>query len=158
MGKRGRKPKPTLLKMRAGNPGRRPLGNEPQPKLRAPPCPRFLGKTARAEWRRVCPELIEQGILTNLDRAVLVAYCDAWALYVEAHAKVAEFGSVIARLGSGRLTDSPYYRQMIAAEKAMVSFAAELGMTPSARSRVQVQPRPATSDKTRHFRIAPGAG
>lgn len=155
MAKRGRKPKPTAAKIRAGNPGRRALNqNEPKPKLRAPPCPRHLDKVARAEWRRVCRELLELGILTSIDRSVLIAYCESWSLYVAAHAKVAEEGSVLISEKTGAPYQSPYLSQMTAAMKAMVGYAVELGMTPSARSRVQVQPPKKANDKKRFFKIA----
>ena len=50
MATRGRKPKPTHLKVLAGNPGKRPLPkNEPKPKPIAPRCPQWLDPIARKE-------------------------------------------------------------------------------------------------------------
>jgi len=153
MARRGRKPKPTELKRRAGNPGRRKLNDqEPTPALRAPPCPRHLDRIARREWRRLCRELLELGILTDLDRAVLIAYCESWSLYVQAREKVAEEGSVLIS-SKGTPYASPYHNQMTAAMKAMVGYAAELGMTPSSRSRVTARPPTAQADKKRFFKI-----
>ena len=43
MATRGRKPKPTALKVLEGNPGKRPLNeNEPKPERKAPECPSWL--------------------------------------------------------------------------------------------------------------------
>src|SRR5262249_42754142 len=77
---RGRKPKPTRLKEMLGNPGKRALSTgEPVPEAAIPSCPRFLDKEARKEWRRAAPELYALGVLTNLDRAALAAYCESWS-------------------------------------------------------------------------------
>src|SRR5437764_15483626 len=81
---RGRRPKPTRLKMLTGNPGKRPLnGNEPRPAAAVPECPAELGTLARTEWNRLVGELAALRLLTNLDRAALAAYSGAYALWAE---------------------------------------------------------------------------
>ena len=60
---RGRKPKPTVLKVLSGNPGKRPL-NDREPKAQAgipEPLP-WLDAEAQAEWRRV------EDILTQAEK------------------------------------------------------------------------------------------
>jgi len=75
---RGRRPKPTRLKVLTGNPGKRPMNtNEPKPEPTVPECPNELGPVARAEWDRLAAELGKLKILTALDRAALAAYCRA---------------------------------------------------------------------------------
>ena len=50
MATRGRKPKPTALKVLEGNPGKRPLNeNEPKPENKAPRCPSWLEQEAKNE-------------------------------------------------------------------------------------------------------------
>ena len=47
---RGRKPKPTALKVLEGNPGHRPLNKkEPMPKGKLPRCPEWLEDDAKKE-------------------------------------------------------------------------------------------------------------
>jgi phage terminase small subunit len=71
---RGRKPKPTYLKVLEGNPGRRPPNaGEPKPARRAPTCPSHLCPAAKAEWKRLAQQLSVLRILTELDRAALAA-------------------------------------------------------------------------------------
>src|SRR4051812_32697332 len=54
----GRKPTPAALKLIQGNPGKRPIRQEPQPERGdLPEPPEFLAEDAKAEWRRVAPEL-----------------------------------------------------------------------------------------------------
>ncbi len=49
---RGRKPKPTRLKIIDGNPGKRPIrGDEPQPPKGQPSCPAHLSPTAKLTRR-----------------------------------------------------------------------------------------------------------
>ncbi len=55
---RGRRPKPTALKLIAGNPGKRPLNrNEPKPAHSVPTCPAHLSPTGKAEWKRLAHEM-----------------------------------------------------------------------------------------------------
>jgi phage terminase small subunit len=82
---RGRRPKPTRLKVLTGNPGKRPLNDAgPRPEVAIPHCPEELGETARREWKRLVGELAALKMLTNFDRTALAAYCGAYALWAEA--------------------------------------------------------------------------
>src|SRR5690349_19276749 len=93
---RGRRPKPTRLKMLTGNPGNRPLhADEPKPEEAIPECPPELGPVARAEWDRLVVELAALRLLTNLDRAALAAYCGAYALWAEAMEAIQKYGAMI---------------------------------------------------------------
>jgi P27 family predicted phage terminase small subunit len=136
MGKRGPKPKPTAAKRLAGNPGKRPL-NDAEPQYDgAPKMPDHLPAEAKAEWKRRVPEMARQGVVTDHDAAVLCAYCEAWARYVKASKNVQQYGEVIVSPKTNTPYASPYLHIQTAAEKQMVAYAAELGLTPSARSRV----------------------
>ena len=88
---RGRKPKPTALKLIDGNPGKRPIvGHEPRPPASRPTCPAHLSASAKAEWKRLAGALNRIGLLTQVDRAALAAYCQAYGRWVEAEKKLAE--------------------------------------------------------------------
>ena len=93
---RGRKPRPTVLKLMEGNPGKRPLNDrEPTPPVEMPECPEFLDARARAEWDRTVPVLAKMGLLTAADRSALAAYCVAYSRWVQAEAQVARFGTIV---------------------------------------------------------------
>ena len=80
MGRRGPPPKPTRLKILAGNPGKRPLNDaEPVPAPGRPSCPAWVSKEGRAEWRRVTRELEALGLLARIDQATLACYCQSVA-------------------------------------------------------------------------------
>jgi hypothetical protein len=72
---RGRKPKPTALKLVSGNPGRRPLNeHEPEHPSIDTACPDELrDRVARQEWDRIVPALAH-GHVTTVDRAILIGY------------------------------------------------------------------------------------
>lgn len=78
----GPPPTPTALKALRGNPGKRPIPEgEPMPSASTPRPPADLDGEALAEWKRVVPELESLGLVTVLDRAYLVAYCEAWSTF-----------------------------------------------------------------------------
>src|SRR5258705_6840887 len=93
---RGRRPKPTRLKMLTGNPGKRRLNeDEPRPNPNIPECPPELGPVARAEWDRLVDELAVLRMLTNLDRAALAAHCGAYALWAEPIIQLQKYRAMI---------------------------------------------------------------
>ena len=103
---RGRRPKPTRLKVLMGNPGKRPLNeNEPRPEPEIPECPPELGPVAQKEWHRLVGELASLRILTNLDRAALAAYCGAYALWAEATEALQKYGTMVKSPSWAGVTD-----------------------------------------------------
>ena len=135
----GRPMKPSQLKALEGNPGGRPLNEaEPAPEVEIPDCPGHLSPEAMAEWARIVRELYNLGLISQLDRAMLAAYCQAYGRWVEAEQKITEAGAMGAIVNSpnGYPMMSPW---LIIANKAldqMHKFAVEFGLSPSARSRV----------------------
>lgn len=140
----GRPPKPTRLKELGGNPGKRALPKgEPKPKSKRPSCPRHLSGEARREWNRMAKQLFDLGLLTEVDRAALAAYCQAWARWIEAEdAMRAPDFRMITTTDSGYPVVSPWLNIATTAMKQMKSFMTEFGMTPSSRSRVTVAAEP----------------
>jgi P27 family predicted phage terminase small subunit len=138
---RGRKPLPSNVVRLRGNPGKRRLNDaEPQPVAKAPACPPCLGEEASKEWQRLAKELAELGLLTGLDRNLLAAYCQAHALWVEAVASIGRYGTMV-KSPNGYPMQSPYVAVANKQVEIMVRIAAELGMTPSSRTRIRVGPK-----------------
>ena len=136
---RGRRPKPTRLKVITGNPGKRPLNkNEPKPRPAVPDC---LTDAAKAEWERISQELLSLRLLTSIDRAALAAYCQAWGRWVEAEEALKKHG-VVVRSPNGFPIQSPYLAIANKALDQMRAMLTEFGMSPSSRSRVTAQLSP----------------
>lgn len=137
---RGRKPLPTALRLVTGNAGNRPLNAlEPKPELAVPTCPAHLHPTAKAEWKRLARQLHTMGILTHLDRSVLAAYCQAYGRWVEAERRLKET-PILLKTPAGFVQPSPWLGISNKSVELMLKFAAELGLSPSSRSRVQAVP------------------
>src|SRR5690242_5966335 len=133
---RGRRPKPTRLKVLTGNPGKRPLNpDELNPEPAMPECPPELGPVAQREWHRLVGQLCALRLLTHLDRAALAAYCGAYALWAEAMEAIQKYGTMI-KSPSGYPVQSPYVAVANRQAEIMMRIASEFGFTPVSRSRI----------------------
>lgn len=125
---------PAALKLLKGQgPGKDSGGREvnlgPAFRRIAPEPPDWLSTEAAAEWRRVVPGLQRLDILKQEDRAVLAAYCETWATFVNAIRQQHEEGLTIeARQGT---LAHPAVGIARAAGRELRSFAAHFGLTPS---------------------------
>jgi P27 family predicted phage terminase small subunit len=136
---RGRKPKPTTLKVLAGNPGRRPLNkHQLQVPVEVPECPDYLDDEAKAEWFRMAKVLQDMGLLTQADRTALAAYCVAYSRWMAAEAQVRRLGTIVKSPLKNFPMKSPYLTVADQALETMRKFMVEFGLTPSSRSRIRV--------------------
>jgi len=143
---RGPPPKPTKLKILAGNPGKRPLNDrEPIPAVGRPPCPDVLTGPAREHWDYVTAELEAMGLLARADLGDIACLCEAWADFQKATRAVNREGMVI-KPKSGRRYANPAHGQKVTAMNKIREFSAALGLDPSSRSRLQVAPK--TSERS----------
>ena len=132
---RGRRPKP------AGMSTRRPNRSEDGPAVRLPACPPHLEGEARTEWKRIGRKLFDAGLVTEIDRAALAAYCQAWARWVEAEEQLRKYG-VVVKSPNGFPMQSPFLAVANKAMDQMTRLLVEFGMSPSSRSRVSRAPAP----------------
>lgn len=147
-GTRGRRPKPTPLKLLAGNPGHRPLPeDEPEPPPASIDPPDHLEGDALAEWNRMAPMLKEAGMFSVADRIALSLVCDVYAEYLDARRKEKEMApSGVAGGAKGGVVTSPFRRLLYRSRDDLRKLLVEFGMTPSSRSRVMVNPQGGSND------------
>lgn len=146
MAQRGRKPKPTALKVLEGNPGKRPLNeNEPKPEKIAPKCPSWLEHEAKKEWRRMSKTLEAIGVLTQVDATAFAGYCQAYARWKEAEEFLSKHGTIF-KTPSGYIQQVPQVSIAQTYLKIMKDFCSEFGLTPAARSRISVSTTEGASD------------
>lgn len=153
----GRKPIPTELKKLRGNPGKRPLNKKeakPGKLTRTPPVPEHIQGAARREWRRMARTLKELGLLTEIDLPALEMYCQMYGRWVDAETKVREMGMIV-KTNNGNPIQNPYLAIANRAAKDMKALLVEFGMTPSARSRVNVDTGPEEVDEYEQFMNRP---
>jgi P27 family predicted phage terminase small subunit len=138
MGRRGPSPTPTSLKILFGNPGKRPLKT---PRTEGPSgrvdCPQWLTASAKAEWRRLAPELKRRGLLTPLDRAAFATYCQAYGRWRDCLASIETLGTVYVT-ASGRVHERPEVKMAHQYSQSMRAFAVEFGLTPGSRTRMSI--------------------
>jgi phage terminase small subunit len=114
----GNKPKPPELRVFEGNRGHRPIPNSPKPSRgrKFPNAPRYLDQIAQREWRLRGKELFSLGLLTILDLPAFEAYCDWYSIWRGAKTATAK-------------KEAAHQMRM---------FMLEFGMTPSSRTKVNV--------------------
>ena len=136
MATRGRKPKPTAIKVLEGNPGKRELNLlEPIPPKGDLTCPDWLEDEAKAEWERLAPSLEAMGVLTTADLMAFAGYCQAYARWREAEEFISRHGSIF-QTPSGYVQQVPQVSIAQQNLRIMQSFCSEFGLTPATRSRI----------------------
>jgi len=143
----GPAPTPTPILEARGSPvgaARRKAG-EPRPRVKHPACPRWLGREAKAEWRRQVKQLDALGLSAEVDRALLAAYCDAWGELVTLDALLTKAGGVKEKnwrilLQKGR------------AREQVLKLGQQFGFSPASRTRVRASaPEVEGHDRSSYF-------
>ncbi len=149
---RGRKPKPSRIKLFEGNRGKRPVDSrvEMEPTPGEPPMPAWLSVGAQEKWAEVVPELLRLGVLTILDGAALACYCQSWAEYRAATRTLEKEGRTY-KLKNGCRATHPMVAQQKQALKGVREFAALFGLEPSGRARLRITPPAGAADLTEDF-------
>lgn len=133
----------------------RAASNEPQPQVKAPSCPAWLHAEAKREWKRIIKILLANGLVTELDRAALAAYCQAYAEWWEME-------RVIKENGRWGMSETGYFYQMPwvnirnAALDRMDKFGKQFGYSPSARTRVSAEPEKEERPSNPYANLASG--
>lgn len=146
MGRRGPAAAPAGLKLVNGrsdgrDSGGRPVAPPPNFERLAPEPPEWLSTEARAEWDRVVPELEALDLLKTADRAMLIAYCETWDMYMTAVLKVRAEGMTIVNPDSGLEKKHPVLAVVTEMAGLLRGFAREFGLTPSAEGGLVKAPK-----------------
>lgn len=155
----GPPPKPTHLKLIAGNPGKRALNKaEAKVPLAIPEPPPELSAEARQEWDQMSLRLLAAGLLTAIDKAVLVGYCQAYGRWRQAERVLAEMAKrdqltlgLMIKTTNGNAIPNPMLGTANKAMSDMIRYGLELGMSPAARSRVRANVEKQGEDAAESF-------
>lgn len=140
----GRKSLPASVHLMRGNPSKLSAGElqgdgAPRIPFEVPTCPAHLGAVARVEWKRITPLLVTSGLLTQLDRAAIAAYCQAWGEWAILETRLKELLKTQHAEALIDVTPSGY-KQVSALAQArdraldrLLRFAKEFGLTPASR-------------------------
>ena len=142
MGK-GRRPKPTALKVLQGTfEPSRANDQEPQPKAGRPKTPRRLSSEARSHWKGICDHLERLNVLSLEDEPIIEAACHAYAEMRAADRLIRKHGRLLTPPDDSKrsLAANPAVAMSQQWHGAWVRALLALGLTPAARSKVKARP------------------
>ena len=166
MGERGPAPKPTALKLIAGNPGKRELNVDeaiPDPMTSYDPPPEVAADPRAASiWSRLVPDLAKCGLARSVDWPRLAAYClkfSRWLFLGEEIRRIQEEnpsskgttypivedydevvdGKKVRRERVKYVAEFPWASEWRSLDRDLRADERVLGISPSARSRISVR-------------------
>jgi P27 family predicted phage terminase small subunit len=143
---RGRKNKPTPLRVIEGNRGHRPINkDEPKPESKEPPRPRIVKGEELKAWKYVTSELQKMGTLATSDKADIFAYCHWWGSLIKAKTKLLNTGTdpEVIKTAAGNYIQNPWLGIANTAAKELTKVCEKLGLDPTSRTRIKLdKPEP----------------
>jgi P27 family predicted phage terminase small subunit len=124
--------------------GRKPmLTPDRDPLTKVPPAPTWLSPAAKAEWRRIMPRLVADRIITLADLAGVENYVVAIGRVREIEAMIQAADGVI---------DPALFRAQDKAMQTARQLAAEYGLSPVSRKRIEASETPDDDDNPLNIR------
>ena len=143
MARTGRKPLPVEIHEMQGSYKKNPQRRKDSPKGSGrPQKPRHLDGIAAKEWTRIVKLLDKMGVLSETDAPTIEQYCEAYSDWRLAKEKVLKSGIAIVskdKAGNVIARRNPFMIEKRQAAKQCAQILIELGMSPSSRTRLQVE-------------------
>lgn len=133
----GRSPTSEAIKRLTGS--RRESPAAPAFPAGCPKPPTWMSAVGKREFKRLSALLENAGVLTQVDLGVLAGYCEAWA-DVQAATKVVNDEGAVCEGAMGGLYQHPAIGIRNKAWERLRTFGRELGLSPAARTRLDVKP------------------
>lgn len=153
MGRRGPAPTPSeTLKARGTFREDRRRG-EPDDDVALTTCPDWLDDEGKAEWKRLAPLLKKRRTVSKAACGVLAVLCESWSRYIKASTQLHK---VMSCDDPDVLAASRWSGIAVSAGAAYLKAAAEFGLAPASRARVQATPGKEQKEgdgKARFFRV-----
>ena len=127
---------PTALKILRGNPGHQKLNKaEAKPPVDLGKPPSELSLPAKRIWRDFGRQLADLGLITRIDEASFAAFCQTYARWLEVNTYLRD-APLLLESAKGGLEINPAVKLLDQLQTAMMKAAAEVGLSPSSRSKV----------------------
>ena len=139
---RGRKPLAAEIKKATGAYAKNPQRENksaPTADGEPPVMPRWFGALEKSKWSELVKDLSKNGVISTDTREILIAYCTAYAHWIEAREKVKETGLAIEGIDKGgnvQITRNTYVTEMSKFRDQMNRLLPELGLTPASRQKL----------------------
>lgn len=137
MGKRGPAAKPRALRLLHGDRQDRINDYEPIPSAEPIEPPDGISDEVRAVWDFTVRHLQIMGTAAASDRDLLRAYCEAVVAHTKASDVLAK-STILIKGIHGNFVRNPALQIQRDAARTMLRFAQEFGLTPSARTQIEV--------------------
>jgi len=112
------------------------------PSADIPKMPAYMADEAKVVWRRVLRDMRHTGVIRAADTDVLRAYCESVARYQHAARLLGQSGPLV-RGQRGELVKNPLHQIVRDNADEIRQFARELGLSPSARAGLRIEPEQA---------------
>lgn len=136
---RGRKPKPTKLKEKEGNPGKRKLHNTEPTAGGKISKPESLNDRAALVWDKLVAWLSAMNLLDAADEIALMVFCQSVDAYLTAQEFLNKNGTYYTtqtQTGGTMIRNFPQVANRNQALQEIKAHYAEFGLTPAARTRL----------------------
>ena len=104
-----------------------PITPDQEALARTPPVPSYLSDYAKAEWRRIMPQLIARRIITKADLGGIEEYCLMRGVVRQIETERKQAGGII---------DAKLFGVQNRAAQTARQLAAEYGLSPVSRARI----------------------
>lgn len=157
MGKRGPMPKKNHLKVMSGNlPLKKEFDDFQIENLNIPKVPDHLSKEERRIWRQTIDILRPYGVIEDIDGAILAAFCCSYVRWSTSEKEIQRLSANNAVSGlliknARGAAINPLVIVSRRAQADAIAYAAQLGMTPSARLRLDTGEADKTVKKINMF-------
>jgi P27 family predicted phage terminase small subunit len=151
MGLRGPPPTPTKILEGRGSWRAKANPREPLPERGKPAKPRYLKGLAARTWSALVDQLDRIGVLTKIDQHALARYCELFEQYRQTQEFIQENGRQypVRRWDEGTnawiIVDYKIFPEVsifMQLSDKLLKLEKEFGLTPSARSRIEIHPEP----------------
>lgn len=138
-----RKALPANVHLINGNPSKKKfsvLSDGSRVPVEIPSIPKHLDAGAKREWKLIVPELEKLGLIAKIDRAALAIYCAAFSRWEYAELKLKELqeSGLVETTPNGHKQMGVWLQISNRAVEQIKSSLGDFGMSPSARSKVNV--------------------
>jgi P27 family predicted phage terminase small subunit len=124
--------------------------DEPMPDVASPTAPSTLGKIGKHEWKRICHEMTELGVISRVERSSIERYCLAYQRERESELIVKREGRFL-KTEKGDIREHPASRAARDYAQQCVRLLIEFGMTPCSRSKLHVKKKENTNSDEQLF-------
>jgi P27 family predicted phage terminase small subunit len=119
-----------------------------------PDPPDYLTDVALAEWHRLVPKLFRQGVICDADAGALAIHCmtfaemvDAEALFADARNRQPKSRGLIRKSKNNEVLFNPLWNIVRSARREYWKSCAVLGLSPTDRGKVSLNPPKPQADK-----------